>query len=281
MLFELVHGLKEWDLQREAAAHRTLCWLTLGFGIFTLLTTVFVVVPPYGRHETKSKVYGFKIHPKVAWIVMESPALLVPLLCLGPDSLLGHDTRCLALPSNKILLGCFMFHYLNRAIIFPLRMRGGKPMPFGIMFSAFFFCCLNGYLQGRHLTTLGCVDMSLEVDTRLNEPHFYLGLLIYCIGWLLNYQSDDILRNLRKPGETGYKIPRGGLFEYVSGANFASETLEWAGFALAANSLPALTFAIFTACNVGPRAVAHHRWYLEKFNDEYPASRKAYIPFLL
>jgi 3-oxo-5-alpha-steroid 4-dehydrogenase 1 len=55
-------------------------------------------------------------------------------------------------------------------------------------------------------------------------------------GMWINIQSDGILRNLRKPGETGYKIPRGGLFRYVSGANFLGEIVEWSGFAIAAGS---------------------------------------------
>jgi 3-oxo-5-alpha-steroid 4-dehydrogenase 1 len=46
-------------------------------------------------------------------------------------------------------------------------------------------------------------------------------------------QSDAILRNLRKPGETDYKIPKGGAFKFVSGANFLGEILEWTGFAIA------------------------------------------------
>ena len=79
--------------------------------------------------------------------------------------------------------------------------------------------------------------------------------------------------------ETGYKIPRGGAFELVSGANFFGEIVEWSGFALAAWSLPGLAFAIFTFANIGPRAASHHRWYLTKF-PEYPRSRRAVIPFV-
>ncbi|MGH0164270.1 UNVERIFIED_CONTAM: hypothetical protein FKN15_048165 [Acipenser sinensis] len=104
------------------------------------------------------------------------------------------------------------------------------------------------------------------------------GGIMFLLGMAINIHSDDILRNLRKPGERNYKIPRGGMFEYVSGANFLGEIIEWFGYALATWSLPALSFAFFTLCSIGPRAYHHHRYYLEKFED-YPKSRKALIPF--
>jgi 3-oxo-5-alpha-steroid 4-dehydrogenase 1 len=40
-----------------------------------------------------------------------------------------------------------------------------------------------------------------------------------------------------------------------------------------------LAFALYTAANVGPRALVNHRWYRERFPD-YPKQRKALIPFL-
>jgi len=89
-----------------------------------------------------------------------------------------------------------------------------------------------------------------------------------------------MLLNLRKPGETGYKVPRGWLYEYVTCPNYLGEIIEWLGFALATWSLPGLAFALYTAANVGPRAFAHHRWYRERFPD-YPKHRKVLIPFLL
>ncbi|KAG8005070.1 3-oxo-5-alpha-steroid 4-dehydrogenase 1 [Nibea albiflora] len=105
------------------------------------------------------------------------------------------------------------------------------------------------------------------------------GSVLWLVGWLVNMHSDHILRNLRKPGETGYKIPTGGMFEYVSGANFLGEITEWAGFALAGHSVHSSAFAIFTTVVLASRAVAHHKWYLAKFED-YPKSRKALIPFV-
>jgi 3-oxo-5-alpha-steroid 4-dehydrogenase 1 len=71
------------------------------------------------------------------------------------------------------------------------------------------------------------------------------------------------------------------MFEYVSGANFFGEILEWFGFAMATQfSMAPTCFALSTTFNVGPRAIQHHRWYLSKF-ENYPKHRKALIPFLL
>lgn len=38
---------------------------------------------------------------------------------------------------------------------------------------------------------------------------FHAGSLLWLFGWVINLHSDHVLRNLRAPGETGYKIPRG------------------------------------------------------------------------
>ncbi|XP_051748679.1 3-oxo-5-alpha-steroid 4-dehydrogenase 2a [Ctenopharyngodon idella] len=122
-----------------------------------------------------------------------------------------------------------------------------------------------------------CVLLTDQRQT-VSSPH--CGVLMFFSGMAINIHSDYILRNLRKPGEVSYKIPRGGMFELVSGANFFGEIIEWCGYAVASWSFPAFSFALFTICSIGPRAYHHHRYYLEKFKD-YPKSRKAVIPFLL
>ncbi len=78
-----------------------------------------------------------------------------------------------------------------------------------------------------------------------------------------------------------FQIPRGGLFEYVSAANYFGEMLEWAGFCLAGRNLGGLFFAVFTWVFLGTRGVQHHRFYQRHFGDAYPKDRKAVIPFIL
>ena len=62
----------------------------------------------------------------------------------------------------------------------------------------------------------------LSSDEWLLDPRFLLGVGIFLLGLATNIHSDYILINLRKPGETGYKIPTGGMFEYVSAANYGT-----------------------------------------------------------
>ncbi|KFP27643.1 3-oxo-5-alpha-steroid 4-dehydrogenase 1, partial [Colius striatus] len=161
-----------------------------------------------------------------------------------------------------------------RALIFPFLIREGKPTPFFTFVLALLFCSCNGYMQGRSLS-----NYAKYPPCWLKDPCFITGFIGWLIGMAINIHSDHILRNLRKPGETGYKIPRGGMFEYVSGANFFGEILEWFGFALACCTIESLAFALCTLFILGSRAKQHHQWYHEKFED-YPKDRKIVIPFV-
>ena len=42
-------------------------------------------------------------------------------------------------------------------------------------------------------------------------------------------------------------------------------------------ALAGVAFAMFTVCNLLPRAIANHHWYREQFSD-YPTDRKILLP---
>ncbi|XP_053099621.1 3-oxo-5-alpha-steroid 4-dehydrogenase 1 [Hemicordylus capensis] len=237
-----------------------------GIGVVVAILLRYINTP-YGRHA--SSALGAGLPPTLGWLVQEAPSFLVPLLLV----LCSGGSRLSYWP-NRILLGLFLTHYAYRAFIFPFLIRGGKPLPIVTILMAFVFCSYNGYLQGRSLSNY------IEYPRYwIKDLRFIIGLAAWLSGLLINIHSDHILRNLRKPGETGYKIPRGGLFEYVSGANFFGEIVEWFGFALACSTLESTVFAFFTFLILSNRARQHHMWYLKKFED-YPRSRKILIPFV-
>ena len=113
----------------------------------------------------------------------------------------------------------------------------------------------------------------------LTSPHCLAGGALFGLGMAINLKADTMLIRLRADGAGGYRIPRGFLFERVSSPNLFGEMLEWAGFALMAWNLAALSFAVWTVANLLPRAKHHHDWYHARFPD-YPPQRKVVFPYL-
>ncbi len=248
----------------ELEIHGILVWAILVVSIPTFLYLLYRTAP-FGRHYSGSG-WGPSFSNRTGWIVMELPAVIVFLAVY-----LRGESAWEAVP--LVFLVLWQAHYLHRALIFPFRLRTqGKRMPIAVAASGVFFNVINAYINARVVSEFG--EYGIEW---LGDPRFLAGLAVFLFGMALNLHSDTILLRLRKPGETGYAIPRGGGFRFVSCPNHLGEILEWAGWALATASLAGFAFFVFTAANLVPRAVHHHRWNRQTFED-YPASRKAVIP---
>ena len=229
-------------------------WIIIG-AVVLLILLFTNIRAPYVRHADKS--WGPMIDNKWGWFIMELPALLLtPIIAwLGP--------------SEKdwffyLLMMPWLIHYVNRTLIFPLRIKTkGKKIPIAIV--------VNGYFLGYIYTP----DLTLSIT----NPNIIIGLSLFIVGMIVNHISDSKLIQLRKENQ-GYQIPRGWLFEYISCPNHFGEIVEWVGYAILAWNMPAISFAVWTLCNLIPRTLNHHAWYREKFPD-YPSDRKAVIPFIL
>jgi protein-S-isoprenylcysteine O-methyltransferase Ste14 len=246
--------------------HRAATWILIALALVTF-AVVSRVTAPYGRHQGGE--WGPTMSARLGWIVMETPAVLV-FAWIYMQGQHRFETAPL------LLFGLWQFHYVQRTYVFPFRMRNqGKRMPVLICASAVVFQVLNAYVNARWISHWGEYDSAW-----LSDPRLWIGATLFVGGWLINFKADTMLFALRKPGEAGYKIPRGWLYEYVSCPNYLGEILEWLGWAIASWSLAGFAFALYTAANIGPRALANHRWYRREFED-YPAQRKALIPFVL
>jgi 3-oxo-5-alpha-steroid 4-dehydrogenase 1 len=239
-----------------------IAWFALAGAIFVIL---FFIVAPYGRHVSRS--WGPAIKSKIGWIVMESTAPLIFAVCF----ILSPDRNS---PTLLVFLFLWEAHYIHRAFIYPLHRRDGdKPLPVAVITLGFIFNAVNGYLNGRYVFTFS----EGYSGSWLSDPRFVLGVLLFAIGFVINRESDLILRNLRRPGESGYRIARNGLYRWVSCPNYLGEIIIWTGWALATWSTAGLSFALWTAANLIPRARAHHIWYRKNFPD-YPPDRKTLVP---
>jgi len=256
----------------EAEIHRWLSWGVMGVGL-VVFGLLFSVSAPYGRHGRSG--WGPTMSTRWAWIVMESPAVLLFVWVYAQ----GQHRMA---PAPLILLFLWQVHYVNRTFIYPFRLRGGdKSTPVLVAVLAFGFQLVNSYLNARHISHLGHYGPEW-----IHDPRLWIGVGLFMTGRRINLWSDAVLRGLRKqdvaadaaPAER-YAIPRGGLYEWVSCPNYFGECVEWLGWAIASWSLAGASFAVFTFANLAPRAIAHHRWYRETFPD-YPRDRRAILPGL-
>lgn len=249
----------------EATLHQWLALLEIGLAVPTAAFLIFTTAP-YGRHMRDG--WGPTIGARAGWILMEHPAVLV---YLGVYVVGDHRLELAPLA----MLGLWQLHYVHRTFVFPFRMRAsGKRMPLSIPLTGAAFNTLNAYVNARWISHLGEYASDWLLD-----PRFLAGAAIFLVGLVINLHADTVLIHLRKPGETGYKVPKGGMYRFVSSPNYLGEILEWIGWAILTWSLAGLAFAVYTAANLGPRAFSNHAWYKEKF-PEYPRERRALIPFL-
>jgi steroid 5-alpha reductase family enzyme len=228
------------------------------------------VSAPYGRHYRSG--WGPSVGARIGWVLMELPSALIPLTIVLAYVLAGKRLGTIALA----LLSLWEMHYVYRALIYPFLMHvGEKRFPLSLVFFAWLFNGLNAYANAVFL-----IEEGPALD--FNPPLFRLALggLLFVLGFLIHTKADRMLRELRRRSGDDYSVPKGWLFDYVVSPNYFGEILEWCGWALACWSLPAVAFAVFTAANLVPRAIAHRHWYEETF-DDFPRERKCVIPFFL
>jgi protein-S-isoprenylcysteine O-methyltransferase Ste14 len=221
---------------------------------------------PYGRYSRAR--WGPTLPSRLAWLLMESPAplLFAAVYVAGP-----HRGEAVPLA----LAALWEVHYVYRSFVYPVLLRPGARVPLAVMLLAVAFNVLNGWVNARWVADFGRYPGRWFVD-----PRFIVGVALFASGLALHAVSDRGLRRLRAAGSGGYQVPRGGAFEWVSCPNYLGEIVEWTGWALATWSLAGLAFALYTAANLAPRALAHHGWYRRRFPD-YPPRRRALVPFVL
>ena len=245
----------------------------LGFMVVLAVILIFAlrrITPGYGI--TYDRKWGPAIGNRAGWIIMEAPVFFAMLAIWLLSPRRGE-------PALVVITLLFLIHYFQRSFIFPFMLKGRSKMPLSIILSGVVFNLVNAYMIGGwmfYVSPAGTYPLSW-----LWSPLFILGLIIFVAGMAININSDSIIRHLRKPGDTRHYIPKGGMFRFVTSANYLGELTEWAGYALLSWSPGAAVFVLWTFANLAPRARATHRRYLKEFGDEYAALNRRYIiPFI-
>ena len=254
--------------------HTLLLW-AYGLSSVSVFVILQFVAVAYGRHNDGERAWwwGPNWPSRASFVIMETP------LTLGFALFYFLGEKALE-PAPLALFLLWQAHYVHRTFIYPFRRKTapGSTMAALVPVSSFVTNIGVAFLNASILTWI-----SIRADygvAWLTDPRFVLGVVVFVAGYYINRRADAILTNLRAPGESGYKIPRGWLYERVSCPNYLGELVMWTGWALASWSMAGVVFVLWSAGNLVPRALSHHRWYQEKFAD-YPANRRAIIPGLL
>ena len=135
----------------------------------------------------------FRLNAKLAWIIQELPAFVIPVLLL-------LEARSSINVAQLVISGMFLIHYFNRYVldlskegvlinlsnhcskylilrfnifrsfIFPMHIREGSSVPFLTCLMAFIFCCFNGFFQAHNI-----IYSSHYTISDLSSPNFILG----------------------------------------------------------------------------------------------------------
>lgn len=245
--------------------YRIFLILILGFAAVVFII-LFYISAPYGKFLRKG--WGPSISSKWAWMIMELPSPVLMTFFF-----VSSEKKTLV---PLLFLIIWLAHYLHRTFMYPFTQSGrDKPYPLLLVLMAFFFNCMNGFVNGY-----GIFHLLVFESSWLLTWQFVTGGLLFLAGFIINKSADEKLRLMRKDSPEEYVKPEGWLFEYVSCPHYFGEIIEWLGWALMTWSLPGFAFFVFTFANLVPRGVYSHNYYKKQFVD-YPQKRKAVIPFII
>ncbi|XP_057696596.1 polyprenol reductase [Corythoichthys intestinalis] len=151
------------------------------------------------------------------------------------------------------------------------------------------------YLFGlAYYLLLGLTVLCSDRQTKASGPLLFqlewfhiAGIALFIVASVLQHQSMVLLAGLRT-GKSGrvetlaHRMPKGGCFELVSCPHYLAELLVYVSLSLVAGGL-SLTWwlvVLYVFFNQALAALLSHDHYIAKY-PSYPASRKAFIPFVI
>ena len=145
------------------------------FNIFLIVMALLALAVYIALHYFEAgygylfnRKYGFPIPNRIGWVLMECPVFIAMTVLW-----LLSDRTWEAAPLALLIL--FQGHYLQRAFIFPLLIRGNSKMPAGIVGMGVLLNTLNALMQGGWIFYISPADYSKAGSPNpifTSEPRF-------------------------------------------------------------------------------------------------------------
>ncbi|CAN6165206.1 unnamed protein product [Urochloa humidicola] len=222
-----------------------------------------------GNNKNRSGGGGALLKGRDGMLVAYTPALLAAAASFAvPGAVDG--------PRAQILSAALAVHFLKRVleVLFVHRYSGSMPLDTAVTIGTSYLLSTATMIYTQHLSH-DLPDPPVDL--------LYPGVAVFTVGIAGNFYHHYLLSRLRSDnggGDKGYKIPRGGLFEFVTCPHYLFEIIGFFGFAMISQTVYALAVATGTAAYLAGRSCATRKWYQSKF-EEFPARIKALVPFVL
>lgn len=162
---------------------------------------------------------------------------------------------------QQVALAYWSFHYAKRILeTFLVHKFGHATMP---IFNLFKNC---SYYWGFAAFVSYFVNHPLYTAPSQMQSIICFALAMVC--QFSNLWSHLILARLRAPGDKGYKIPRGFLFNYITCANYTAEIWGWILFSVGVQALPAGIFMLAGAYQMTLWALQKHKRLKKTFDGK-------------
>ena len=221
----------------------------------------------YGRFNN-SKNTKSEFSSKYAFMIIHLIPLIIYILFL----FLYDDLLNLIPPLSPPSIIWIIYNLYN-GLIYPfLRPRYASLFP---LKSIIIFTLIN--------TSFSLISAKIYMSSnyRFNFLKDLIRIILILICIILNYFHQSHLKTLRFKNVRGYKIPKFGLFNYISNPSHLLDMiikLIWLTFYHFDLNTSTLILWILVIHYV--RAEALHKWYKKTYKTEYSNKKTAIIPFL-
>jgi len=237
--------------------------------------TVLVSSLPIKQNDTLT----FKdLGPQIAWrtvfmVEYFGPILLHSLFFFFPSLFYAEPVKKRHLIQNVAFV-LVVIHYVKREFesVYVHHFSNGTMPAFNIFKNSFHYWMLGGAFIAYFLYH------PLYTPTKSDE-FVYVCAAVFLIAEAGNLHAHIVLRNLRPPGTKVKGIPRGGMFELVTCANYTYEILAWFAFALFTQTLTGYLFLFVSTAQIAQWALKKHIAMRKEFGDKAPR-RKILFPFV-
>ena len=218
---------------------------------------------PYGKFVTSAHLdKGVTISGRDNMLLIYTPALLlnaIYLYRLEKEYTITLLTSTLTLHFLKRVLETLFLHKYSTKV------NPGLGAFIGIYYAAVCWIILH-FHKSAYVTSIDIYNVSA-------------GITFFIFGETGNFYHHFLLARLRDDSNQEYKIPRGGLFAFVTCPHYLFELIAWLGIALISQEVHSFLVLTSMSSYLMGRSVAQTKW-AQKNIKNYPKDRKNIVPFI-